>query len=445
MDKLMNNNWFLRIVSFLLALMLYASVNIESPRSDNDETNNLFHPSTSTETATLTDIPVHAYYDDRTFIVTGIPKTATVTIEGPKSIVTTTKQVKDFEIYADLTDLGIGTHTVRLQQKNLSDQLKVKIDPAVITVGIHKKATEKFPVEVDVLNKSKINEGYTVGEPIVSPSEVIVTGVKEDIEAIASVKVRVDLTGADDTIRQKVEAKAYDINGNILPVTVEPSIVVVTVPVTSPSKSVPLELKKTGKLPDGVNLLSIRLNPSRVDVYGPKEVLNEIDAIEGGTIHLSNIQDDATIVAEIPVPKGATKVVPNKVHINIDIEKQGEKTLAQLPVNVVGLRDDQSLEFIDPSTGKLDVVLKGKESVLKDIEESDIELYMNVANLGTGEHTVKVKAKVPDQITAVLSTEQIKIRISSNQKQSEETNGRQNEPTENNEEQEQYIEEGTAN
>ncbi|REJ13801.1 MAG: YbbR-like domain-containing protein YbbR [Bacillaceae bacterium] len=435
MDKLMNSNWFMRIIALLLALMLYASVNIESPASNNEEKYNIFESPSTTETATITDVPVNVYYDDRAFVVTGIPQTVTVTIEGPKSIVTTTKQVKDFEIFADLTDLSVGTHSVRLKHKNLSDQLEVDIDPAVITVGIHEKVSENFPVEVDVINKNKMKEGYIAERPIVKPDSVKITGAKEHIDAVAVVKATVSLEGADGTVVQKSKVAVYDANGNILPVTIEPSAVTVTVPVESPtkSKSVPLKIKTTGKLSDGLSISSIQSIPSQVTIYGPKDVLEQIESIDDVSVDLSKIKENATVEADVPAPDGVTNVVPNKVQIKIDIEKREEKTFKQVPIKVIGLGNDQEIEFIDPDTGKLDVVLRGKDSVLKNVKESDIELYVNVAGLDEGEHEVNVEAKNRYNLSTVLSSEKVKIRLSNKENSLEEAdNERRNQIEENN-------------
>ena len=44
-------------------------------------------------------------YDDENYVVTGVPQTVNVTIKGPTGTVKKVRQVKDFEIYADM--LGV--------------------------------------------------------------------------------------------------------------------------------------------------------------------------------------------------------------------------------------------------------------------------------------------------------------------------------------------------
>lgn len=62
------------------------------------------------------------------------------------------------------------------------------------------------------------------------------------IDNISLVKASVNLENADETIEKEAKVTVYDKDGNALPVDVEPSVIKITVPVTSPSKKCPLKL-----------------------------------------------------------------------------------------------------------------------------------------------------------------------------------------------------------
>ncbi len=64
-----------------------------------------------------------------------------------------------------------------------------------------------------------------------------ITGSKNVIDNISLVKASVNLENANETIEKEVKVTVYDKDGNALPVDVEPSVIKVTVPVASPSKS----------------------------------------------------------------------------------------------------------------------------------------------------------------------------------------------------------------
>jgi YbbR domain-containing protein len=410
MDKLMNNHWFMKIFSLLLALMLYMSVNIEKETKSGSLTRNSVG---TTSEETVTEVPVVVYYDKENLVVSGIPEFVNVTLEGPASILKPTKLQRDFEIYADLTDLGLGRHTIPLKYKNISDKLEVTITPAVVNVVIDEKVSKDFPVEVDFIHKNKIADGYSVEHPIVKPNLVTVTGAKELVEKVALVKARVNLEGAKETVEQQSRVIVYDKDGKELDVEVEPSVVEVTVPVKRPSKSVPVKINQKGKLKEGLSLVKIEAVPNEVTIFGPKDKIEQIDFIDGITVNLDEITKDTTLEMKVPLPEGVKAVYPEKISIHIDVqeEQSQRQTFSQIPIEILGLGEQYSLQFLDPEDGKLDIVAYGTPSILNNIKLADIDLYINVSELGVGEHEVAVEVNGPQNITWDLSQNKIKVKI----------------------------------
>jgi YbbR domain-containing protein len=412
MDKLMNNHWVMRVIALFLALMLYASVNIESGSPINQPTTPLTSSPTA-DKATVTDVPVVTYFDQENLVVTGVPETVNVTLEGTTSSLTKTRQLKDFEIYADLTNLSIGTHRVKLGHKNLSEDLKASINPSVITVSIEEKITKDFPVEVDFLNEDKLEEGYTPDLPIVNPNSIRVTASKEVIDKISSVKAAVNLENVKETITNESRITIYDGDGNTLPVEVEPSVVDVTVPIKSPSKTLPFKIIREGKLGQGLSISTIEPKPNEITVYGPLDVLENLEFIDGVKIDLSKIKEDTVLKVDVPIPDGVNKVNPEKLDIKVDVDKQEEKSFTNMTIKPVGLSEGKDLEFMDQDSGTIDVKIYGAPRVIKDIKSEDIELYINLADLSDGEHEVAVEVNGPQNITWSLQKEKVKVKISS--------------------------------
>ena len=138
----------------------------------------------------ITDVPLEVYYDSENLIVTGLPETVDVTIEGPMQIVLKTKLKKDFKVFVDLNSLLIGEHRVTIQHENFSDKLNVTIDPEIVDVVIEEKVTEEFRVDPEINNRL-FAEGYVLKSMMADPSRVIVTGAKSVIESISYVKATV--------------------------------------------------------------------------------------------------------------------------------------------------------------------------------------------------------------------------------------------------------------
>nr|WP_290908482.1 CdaR family protein [Anoxybacillus sp.] len=409
LDNLMNNHWFMKIFALLLAIMLYMSVNIEGKESKSGITRNSIG---QTDVETVTNVPVVTYYDEQNLVVSGVPKTVNVTLEGPASIVKPTALQRDFEIYVDLANLELGTYTVPLKYKNISDKLKVTIEPSTAKVTIQEKVSRDFSVDVDFIHKSKLVDGYSVEEPIVKPSVVTITGAKDEVERIALVKARVDLDGAVDTVKQESRVRAYDREGKLLNVNINPSVVEVTVPIKSPSKSVPLKINRVGTLKEGLSIVKIEAVPNEVTIFGPKDKIDPIEFIDGITVNLDDITSDTTLEVPVPLPEGVKSVDPAKVKIHIQVQQEETKTFSSLPIHVVGLGDQYNVQFLNPKDGNMDVQVYGAPSVLDSIRADDLQLYVNASELGIGEHDVEIEVNGPQNITWKLPSNKAKIRIS---------------------------------
>ncbi|EUJ60356.1 hypothetical protein MCOL2_05123 [Listeria fleischmannii FSL S10-1203] len=122
MDRILNNKWSIRIISLILAAILFTSVT-----ADNNAGDGSFQTSSQTDTETIQNVPVEVYYDKENLYVSGVPDTVTVTISGPRSIVQNTRAQQDFKVYADLRNASIGEQNVKLQVKDISERLKVTI------------------------------------------------------------------------------------------------------------------------------------------------------------------------------------------------------------------------------------------------------------------------------------------------------------------------------
>lgn len=275
--------------------------------------------------------------------------------------------------------------------KNVSDGLTISINPSVTTVTIQERTTKSFPVEVEYYNKSKMKKGYSPEQPIVSPKNVQITGSKNVIDNISLVKASVNLENADETIEKEAKVTVYDKDGNALPVDVEPSVIKITVPVTSPSKKVPFKIERTGSLPDGVSIANIESSPSEVTVYGSQDVLDSLEFIDGVSLDLSKINKDSDIEADIPLPDGVKKISPSKVTLHIEVDSEADQKFENVPIKTVGLSSSQNIEFLDPESQAIDVTAKGSPANIKKLKKSDIELYVNVSDLEDGEHSVKLE------------------------------------------------------
>ncbi|MDC2867099.1 MULTISPECIES: CdaR family protein [unclassified Bacillus (in: firmicutes)] len=437
MDKLMDNHWFLRGIALLLAIMLYMSTNIDKNVSDN------FNPSpfpVGDTTETISGVPVSAYYDEDKYIVSGIPEKVSVTLEGQNNVVAAAKVKRQFEVFVNLRGYTPGTYEVPLKYSGVPNNLHLKVQPAKIQVTIKKKEVKSFPVEVKYLNENQVQKGTVIDKPIVKPGTVEVAGTTEQLSQIALVRAYVDLKGINKTVTKEAQIVLYDKDGNQLDLKTDSSTVNVTVPVSSPEKTVSLDVTKKGSLQEGITVTSIKVEPSEIEIYGSKDVLDNITSLEGIEVDLSKITESTTFDASVSLPKGVTKADPSQVKVTVEVRKQQRKTITDIPLQVNGLSDLLTMKFSDPQNGKISVDVSGDASIIEKISADQIKASINVGNMSAGTHDVPIQISGPNNVTLELKQKNAKVELAKKQDTGHEVQGQPEQPTNKGNEQEKRSE-----
>ncbi|WP_040205757.1 CdaR family protein [Neobacillus jeddahensis] len=404
MDKLMDNPWFIKTLSLLLAVLLYFSV---SHTGKNLSDVNV--PGQQT-TATIKDIPVKVYYDTENLVVSGIPNTVDITIKGPMTHVQNAKTLKNFEIYVDLTDAKIGKQKVKLKVKELSDKLKATLKPASVNVTVEERITKEFKVEAEI-NNSQIDDGYSAGQPVVEPNKVKITGAKSTIDRISYVKATLEEKGKlSETITREARIQVLDKELNKLNVVVDPETVKVTIPIKSNTKTVPINIVKKGNAPSGVTIESIELDENEATVTGSEEVLKNTENVRV-EVDISKITESTTLTLPVIISNGITKVTPQTVKATVVVKQPEEKTVTSIPINIRGLADTYKAEITDPSSDTISVVAKGSVAGLK---PEDFTVYIDVTGLTEGSHDVTIHVEGPSDIDMKPDKATAKVTITNN-------------------------------
>lgn len=400
----MDNKWFIRIVALFLALLLYVSVSIENNDKNKDVKQKV-------ENDVVENMPVELIYDQQNFVVTGAPETVDVTIDGPKSLVKTTKNLKDFTVYIDLSNAEIGKQRVKLKYKDLSDKLTAKISPAYATVDVQEKVTKEFKVDAE-FNTNLLASGFESESPIVDPKVVKITGAKNVIDQITYVKATIDAKKEiNQTITRNAKVQVLDKSLNKLDVEVDQDTVEVTIPVKNPSKTVPITVNPIGDEKDGVVINSITTEPKSIKIYGRNDVLKDIKALSVD-VDISKYDKDTEFDVHIKVPKGVNKIEPEVVRVKLNIsDKEEEKTIRDIQVSSTGMNENYTMQFLSPANGMVDLTVMGTSNSLKAISANDFNILMDLSGLAPGDHDVNLKVEGPNDVSWELSNKTVKIRL----------------------------------
>ncbi|WP_099156741.1 CdaR family protein [Virgibacillus ndiopensis] len=407
MDNWFKSKWFVRAVSLAFAIVLFIFVNGTIDDPDNDK--RFEFPGNSNDLQTVKDVPVDIRID-KNFVVSGVPEFVDVSFEGSESTLATTVKQRNFDIYVDLQGLGDGEHSVEIQYDGVPEELQVYIEPKTIDVVIEERASKEFTVNVDYINMDKLPAGYEIGEAEVNPSTVTITSSKSVVEQIAIVKVFVDVANLTESIdNREVPVNVYDSQGNELNVNVEPQNVEVSAEVDNPSKTVPVHVSTTGELPEGYSLTTISPEIKEVEVFATSETLAGIKDIPTEDIDLSKITESGTLDVGLALPDGVT--VPDMETIKVSVELEQTKTIEDIPLEVQNSNDGQEVSFVQPESPSMNITAVGNQQDVSKLSTDDFALSVNVEGLESGEHTIPVTIKGPENITYEGEFKEVTVRI----------------------------------
>ncbi|UOE55673.1 CdaR family protein [Cytobacillus oceanisediminis] len=412
-DKLVDTRWFMKIVALILALFLFDSV-----YDADKELKNINVPGQQ-DSDIIEDVPVKSYYDTENLVVTGIPDTVDLSIEGPKSHLEPAKKQQNFEVYVDLTNAEIGSQRVEIKIRDISDKLDVTINPQYADVTVHEKVTQEFKVDAE-FNNGLLGEGYTAEAASAEPKTVKITGAKEVIERISFVKATLDVKGPiTETITDEATVRVLDREMNKLDVIVEPQVIQVTVPVKQLSKTVPVTIVRKGDPQDGVTINSIELDVNEASITGREEILNETESVRV-EVDVSKIDKDTVLTLPVIIPDGISAVDPKTVKASVNVsteenvneednteepaeeteaqEQEETKTFSSLPINLAGLAEEYEAVLNNPASGRTSITVTGKSSTVQDLKAEDFNLYLSLADLGEGDHEVPINIDGPSGV-----------------------------------------------
>jgi YbbR domain-containing protein len=410
MDKLLNSPWFVKIIAFLLALMMYTIVTMETQE---EAANRSIFSKMYTESETIQDVQIRPYFDEKQYVLTDMPSSVDVTLTGSSRLITkATKVDKELEVYIDLTNMEPGNKRVKVNVRGLPEGVKAKVKPEYVDVILHKKVTKEMSVNVDLKNTKKLPEGYTVGDVEFSPKSVKVTGAEGMINQISFITGFVDVGDADEPIQTRVPLRAYNQQGDLIDVQVSPETAEVTVPIKKPKKTVPISIRTNGELAEGLSLGSVTSDPNEITLTGTTTSLDKYDSFKEISIDLSKITKDTTLTVDVPVPDGIDAVSVREVTVSIDVqEEEVTRIFKDVPLKLLGTTDEKKATILDPEDGIVDVTVKGDKSTLDSLDESDLQGVIDVSQLEQGTHEVKIDWKNPADIDLTDTVQEASVEI----------------------------------
>ena len=374
LDKVLFNEKYSKVVSLVLAVLLYAIVNYNALSTS--------FQSSLRYSKTLSDVTVLAKYNSDTFEISGLPEKVDVILTGDAANVTSAANAENGTVICDLDGLTEGEHEIKLTTEGYGNNVNVVVNPTNVNVVMKKKTTRQFDISYDFINQDKMEQIYSAGTPEFEYTKINVRASKDTLDSIAFVKALIDVSGQSADFEQDAVLVAYDSSGKPVNADIVPNTVHVKVPVTSPNKSVNIQVQVSGEVPDGKAIDSITMDQQTVTTYASETTLANIDQVVV-TLDAGTLTKDSTVLRPIVLPAGVTSATNTQVTMNITLADAEEKTIDDIPINVINNNKHYKASQPDNKT-TTSVTVKGTKNNIDKLAADDIKVYIDMKDVQPG-------------------------------------------------------------
>lgn len=401
-EKIMNN-FALKILAVLVAILVWIVViNLENPYSSKTFRNITVNILNEEAIASLDKV-----YEVQSGGVINVKARARQTVLSKLS-------ASDIVAEADLSSLSLTNAVAIKLSCPKYENVTLQPDVEMLKITLEDEATAQFKVDVNTVGT--LPDGFALGDVIVRPNLIKVSGAQTLVDRISEVRVEVDVSNMTEDFKKRVEPKVYDANGKLMDdtrLTFSSTEVRVSVGINE-TKEVPVNITTTGDLHTGYHMISVEYEPKQIQITGKEEVLSKITEIPI-TLDVSGRSTDleTELLLSDYLPSGVSVVGDvTSVNVKLTISQQEPQTV-KIPLKDIEIRNlDEDLEleykmdsdYIEVSAIRVTNIEK------RVIQSTDFQAYIDCSGLAEGTHELIVKFEDSDVIQ-VLSENTVNVNI----------------------------------
>jgi YbbR domain-containing protein len=339
---------------------------------------------------------------DPSLVITSDPiAQVSLTLSAPRSIWDKIQNDQAvIRAWVDLAGIPAGTHSVGIQLlPGIHPVQIISYTPHTARITLEKLANRMIPVRVII--RGELSVGFQSDPPVLSQTEIMVSGPTTPVNQVASVQTVLDISQAQETISRVLNLQAVDANGQVANgVTLTPDRVTVTETITQRGgyRNVVVKVLPIGSIVSGYRLTNITVSPPAVTVFStdPRLVNDLPGYIETIPLNLSGVKDDFDIRLALNLPKGISVVGDQNVLVQVGVATiEGSITITLNQVDVTGLGEGL-VGKVSPET--VDVILSGPLPILDTLRSENLHVTVDMkdAKAGSYQRTPKVELAVGD-------------------------------------------------
>ncbi|MBC7241984.1 MAG: hypothetical protein H5T60_06010 [Anaerolineae bacterium] len=333
-----------------------------------------------------------------TIIVGDVPKTVQVEIRAPQSSWRDLRR-ESFRAVVDLADAQIGMNQLEVHVECSDRRVEIiESRPSTISVRLDRLKQTNWSVRVVVMDSPPF--GYEVkSENItVNPNTVTVSGPETFVNQVSEVVAEVYLRGATEAVERRVSLRARDAQGEAVNVTLEPATVLVKVPIVQQRgfRNLPVRVVWEGQPAAGYRISNVSVDPSIVTIIGDPQTIEQLPGyLETAPVQVDGATADVVEHVSLILPEGVSLLGIQTVQVTISITPIESSLTVERKVQVQGLPATMQAQ-VSPKT--VNIILSGPLPKLDALRTEDVQVIVDVFNLGPGVHQLAPVVIVPEGI-----------------------------------------------
>jgi YbbR domain-containing protein len=319
----------------------------------------------------------------------------------------------DFLATIDLTNVNADGKPVNVPVRVTPvdpDIAVIDVTPRTIQVVLETSAERQVNVR---LVRGPAPQGIEVGQETYEPQVVLVRGPASAVAEVVEAEVAVALDPQGFDVDREITARPVDANGETVPgVDVEPATVHVQIALFTDkeSRTLPVNPVIAGQPAPGFRIAAITVDPGTVTVEGDAEQLTALVQIDTEPLSVAGATADVSQAVALAPPNGIAPTSAGSVTVKVTIEP-----ITQTRTYSAGIRLDGRVDGLTYtlSTEQVLLTLFGSVADLDQLSAGPLQVGVNVADLGPGEHELAVVPVIPSGVEVVtISPERVTVTVS---------------------------------
>lgn len=300
-----------KIISVVLGLAVWLYVNWE------------LHP-LQKETA-LAEVKVVNVAGD--LIPEVVPGELEVTISAEKEVMRRTRPyLRNLDAVVDATGKEAGLYdNIKPELMGLPPDInlaRTTVSPPRVQLRLQRRTSKTL--RLSWVESSPPPEGIEVGEPVIRPREVVVEGAEDELRLVAAAQVEVNLAGVEKGNIFGLPVHLYSAQGERIRnpgLSIEPSLVSVTVPIKGVHTKVVPVVPQVEKKGEGFDIAAIDVSPAVVTLSGQVGTLEQILHLSTETITVVGQQERESRRLRLRLPPGVRAIGGAEVQVTVTIRR----------------------------------------------------------------------------------------------------------------------------